>query len=528
MLDELIVAKLRKRFPDCRFAEHFLEPPARGLRPHFLAEKAPETVTEFLGGPAEVRFENLADVHARRNAKRIQNDLHGRAIRKIRHVFLGHDARDDALVTVAASHLVADGELALHGDVDLNQLDDTRGQLVALLEFFLALFGDFAEHVDLSRSHLLDFLDFLDEEWILFVELQALEVARRNLFDNLPRQLDAFGQQALVGLFVVQVGLENFAAEKIRETLEALIREDSDFVGEVLLQLEDLRGFDGFVPLVLLSALAGEDFDVHDRALDARRAVERSIANVAGFFAEDGAEQLFFRSERGLALGRDLADKNVPGLHDRANANNTAFVEVAEEGLADVGNVASDFLGTELGIARLDFILLEVVAAPGEKRHENIAAKREFAAFGARAVGQNLTLLHAVTYTNERLLADAGVLVRALELNQLVYVRAYFAAEHAGVIGFDAHDDAFGVHLIDNAFALAEYDRAGVARGDALHACADQRRFAADERHGLALHVGTHERAVGVVVLEERDQAGGNGDELLRRNVDIVDFVAAL
>src|SRR6266702_3830870 len=198
----------------------------------------------------------------------------------------------------------------------------------------------------------------------------------------------------------LRLRVENFAAEKIRETLETLIREDADFVGEVLLQLEDLRGFDGFVPLVLLSALAGEDFDVHDRALDARRAVERSIANVAGFFAEDGAEQLFFRSERGLALGRDLADKNVAGLHDRANADDTAFVEVAEEGLADVGNVASDFLGTELGITRFDFILLdvnrgvvivfdqffahedgvlEVVAAPGEKRHENVAAKREFA-----------------------------------------------------------------------------------------------------------------------------------------------------
>jgi len=67
-----------------------------------------------------------------------------------------------------------------------------------------------------------------------------------------------------------------------------------------------------------------------------------------------------------------------------------------------------------------------------------------------------------------------------------------------------------------------------IARGDALHAGADERRFALDERHGLALHVGTHERAVGVVVLEERNQAGGDRDELLRRNVDVVDLIAAL
>src|SRR2546422_7539973 len=62
----------------------------------------------------------------------------------------------------------------------------------------------------------------------------------------------------------------------IREALETLIREAADFVGEVLLQLEDLRGFDGLVALVLFSALAGEDLDVHDGALDARRAVERT------------------------------------------------------------------------------------------------------------------------------------------------------------------------------------------------------------------------------------------------------------
>src|SRR5260370_844014 len=55
-----------------------------------------------------------------------------------------------------------------------------------------------------------------------------------------------------------------------------------------------------------------------------------------------------------------------------------------------------------------------------------------------------------------------------------------------------------------------------------------ERGFALNGRHSLALHVGTHERAVGVVIFEERNQAGSHGNKLLRRNVDIVDFVAAL
>ena len=56
----------------------------------------------------------------------------------------------------------------------------------------------------------------------------------------------------------------------------------------------------------------------------------------------------------------------------------------------------------------------------------------------------------------------------------------------------------------------------GVAGGAVLDAGADVRRLGADQRNGLALHVGAHERAVGVVVLEERDQRRGDRDDLLR------------
>ncbi len=82
--------------------------------------------------------------------------------------------------------------------------------------------------------------------------------------------------------------------------------------------------FDGLGALVLFLALAGEDLHVHDHALDARRAVERSVANVAGLFAEDGAQQFFFRRELGLALGRDLADQDVALLDRGADADHAA------------------------------------------------------------------------------------------------------------------------------------------------------------------------------------------------------------
>ena len=58
-----------------------------------------------------------------------------------------------------------------------------------------------------------------------------------------------------------------------------------------------------------------------------------------------------------------------------------------------------------------------------------------------------------------------------------------------------------------------------------LQAGGDDRRLGHQQRHRLALHVRAHQRAVGVVVLQERDQPGGDADHLLRRDVDVLDLV---
>ena len=65
-----------------------------------------------------------------------------------------------------------------------------------------------------------------------------------------------------------------------------------------------------------------------------------------------------------------------------------------------------------------------------------------------------------------------------------------------------------------------------VARHHRFHAGADERRVGAHQRHRLALHVGAHQSAVGVVILEERNERGRDRDELLRRHVDEIDLLA--
>jgi hypothetical protein len=93
-----------------------------------------DLLAEAGAGPAQVGFEDLADVHARRHAQRVQNDVHVRTVGEERHVLDRQDARDDALVAVTAGHLVARLELALHRHEDLDHLHHARGQFVAALQ----------------------------------------------------------------------------------------------------------------------------------------------------------------------------------------------------------------------------------------------------------------------------------------------------------------------------------------------------------------------------------------------------------
>ena len=114
------------------------------------------------------------------------------------------------------------------------------------------------------------------------------------------------------------------------------------------------------------------------------------------------------------------------------------------------------------------------------------------------------------------------VLVRALELLQPVDVDA--GPRRIGLLR-RADDDTGRVDLVDDARPARRDGSAGIARHDGFHAGADERRIRLHERHRLTLHVRAHEGAVGVVVLEERDERRGDRNELLRRHVHEVDAV---
>jgi hypothetical protein len=117
-----------------------------------------------------------------------------------------------------------------------------------------------------------------------------------------------------------------------------------------------------------------------------------------------------------------------------------------------------------------------------------------------------------VAALDDRTLVDVGVLVGTLVLDQVVDVHADFAGLGFRIV--HAHHDAGGIDVVDHAAAGGGDNGAGVDRGDALDAGADEGLFGTQHGHGLALHVGAHQRAVRVVVLQEGHQRGGHRHDL--------------
>src|SRR6478735_1419875 len=110
----------------------------------------------------------------------------------------------------------------------------------------------------------------------------------------------------------------------------------------------------------LVALLAVEDADTDDLADLTVRNLERGVTHLAGLLTEDRAEQALLGGQLGLTLGRDLADQDVPCFNLGTDVDDAALVQAGQDFLGHVGDVTGDFLGTKLGVAGIDLVLLDV------------------------------------------------------------------------------------------------------------------------------------------------------------------------
>ena len=150
--------------------------------------------------------------------------------------------------------------------------------------------------------------------------------------------------------------------------------------------------------------------------------VSRTFARL---LAEDRAQQPLLRGQLALALGGHLADQDVAVDDLRADPDDAPVVEVREDLLRHVRDVTGDLLGTQLGVPRVDLVLLDVdggehvvlhqplgqddrvlvvVALPRHERHEQVLAQRHLAVVGARPVRQDLAVGDPLALVHDGLL----------------------------------------------------------------------------------------------------------------------------
>ena len=137
----------------------------------------------------------------------------------------------------------------------------------------------------------------------------------------------------------------------------------------------------------------------------------------------------------------------------------------------------------------------------------------QFALVSSRTVRQYLVGLYMIAFENNRFLIYTGTLVGAFELQHFIMINiAALRTNLDFVAGYP--DDFAGMFCQDTV--------AGVSRHFIFHTGTHNRSLRSQQRYRLTLHVGAHERTVGIIVFQERNQGRCDRYNLLRRYVHII------
>ena len=219
---------------------------------------------------------------------------------------------------MAAGHLVAGLQAALHRHIHLDHLLHAGLQLVALGQLLLLQLERRVEFDPLLRQRFLDLLHLHGNRVIRHANVEPLV-----MFDAvqiLVVELATLGQllRPAVGDLVVQQFFQ--AGERVG-------LDDAHLVGQVFLVARQFIVDDLLRALVALQSFAGEHLHVDHGARHTRLHAERSVFHVGSLFAEDRTQQLLFRRQLGLALRRYLAHQHIANSDFGADVHDAALVQ---------------------------------------------------------------------------------------------------------------------------------------------------------------------------------------------------------
>ena len=170
--------------------------------------------------------------------------------------------------------------------------------------------------------------------------------------------------------------------------------------------------------------------------------------------------------------------------------------------------------------------VLVVVTLPRNVGNEQVAAQGQLTILSCVTLGEDVALLHTLTLVADRTKVDGHVLVGAAELGDAVFLQSRLEADELVVLGAVVKDaDGRSVDIFDDTVALGGDHRTAVLADLTLKSGTHDGRVVVEQRHSLAHHVTSHQGAVTVVVLQERNEAGRYRGNLLRADIHEVHLI---
>ena len=120
-----------------------------------------------------------------------------------------------------------------------------------------------------------------------------------------------------------------------------------------------------------------------------------------------------------------------------------------------------------------------------------------------------------IAFVDNRFLVIAVALVASLKFGKMVNISVS--------IGISFDNDLVGCGALNYACILCNHADTGVNRRFSFDTRTNDCCLCPQKRNGLTLHVGTHQRTVGIVVLQERNHRRSYREHHLRRNVHQID-----
>ena len=172
-----------------------------------------------------------------------------------------------------------------------------------------------------------------------------------------------------------------------------------------------------------------------------------------------------------------------------------------------------EYIISDQSFGKQDGILI-VIAFPCHESDQRILAQTELSARGRSTVRNHLSLFHLFARKDNRFLVVAVGLVASLEFKEVVFVLLS--------IGILDHN-TLGINETDGSRVPCNHTDAGVHGRLGFHSRTNHRCLRGQKRNCLPLHIGAHQRTVGIVIFQEGNQRRRYREDHSRRYVHIFD-----